>query len=269
MLRRESKTTTTLPASAANGRCACLPSTPYKLVFAAFAFPSKGNSWLHHCLESRLSNEIKAIVWDFGGVLTTSPFEAFNRFEARHGLPEDFIRTINATNPESNAWAQFESSRVTLDEFDTLFACEARAQGHDVSGRQVVELLSGDLRPRMVNVLKRCKQHFKVACITNNIKAGQGPGMANSQERKSKTGEVMQLFDLVVESSVEGIRKPNPKIYQLTCDRLGVPPNACAFLDDLGINLKPARALGMQTIKVLSEDQAIDELQQITGITFD
>ena len=213
--------------------------------------------------------ELEAIIWDFGGVLTTSPFEAFNRFETQQGLPENFIRTINATNPETNAWAQFESSQLSLDEFDAVFEREALAQGHSVSGRQVIELLSGDLRPRMVNVLKCCKQHFKIACITNNVKAGQGPGMANSQEKKTKTGEIMELFDLVVESSVEGIRKPNPDIYRLTCDRLGVAPPACAFLDDLGINLKPARALGMHTIKVLSESQAIDELQAVTGLTFD
>ncbi len=214
-------------------------------------------------------NGLEAIIWDFGGVLTTSPFEAFNRFESDHGLPKDFIRRINGTNPESNAWAQFESSQVSLDEFDKLFEREARAQGHSVSGRQVLELLSGALRPRMVNVLKRCKQHFKVACITNNIKTDQGHGMANSRENAAAAGEIMLLFDLVVESSIEGIRKPNPEIYQLTCDRLGVAPHACAFLDDLGINLKPARALGMHTIKVLSESQAIDELQTITGIAFD
>lgn len=218
-------------------------------------------------------NQLEAIIWDFGGVLTTSPFEAFNRFESDHGLPKDFIRRINATNPEGNAWAQLESSLLGLDEFDKLFEREARAQGHTVSGRQVLELLSGDLRPRMVSVLKRCKQHFKVACITNNIKTDQGHGMANSEIRANAAaaaaGEIMLLFDLVVESSIEGIRKPNPEIYQLTCDRLGVAPQACAFLDDLGVNLKPARALGMHTIKVLSESQAIDELQTITGIAFD
>ena len=97
---------------------------------------------------------IQAVIWDFGGVITTSPFESFNRFEAERGLPRDFIRGINATNPESNAWAQFESSAVTLDEFDELFATEARAKGHDVRGKEVVALLSGDVRPRMVEVLR-------------------------------------------------------------------------------------------------------------------
>ena len=209
---------------------------------------------------------IEAVIWDFGGVLTTSPFEAFNRYEQARGLPDDFIRGINATNPESNAWAQFESAQISLEEFDTAFAAEAAAKGYKVPGGDVIALLSGDLRPRMVKVLKRCKEHFKVACITNNVKSGTGPAMATSDAKREQTGAVMELFDLVVESSVEGIRKPNPEIYRLTCARLGVAPDACAFLDDLGINLKPARQLGMQTIKVVEEDQAIRELEQITGI---
>ena len=209
---------------------------------------------------------IEAVIWDFGGVLTTSPFEAFNRYEQAHGLPNDFIRGINATNPESNAWAQFESAQISLEEFDGAFAAEAAAKGYKVPGRDVIALLSGDLRPRMVEVLKRCKEHFKVACITNNVKSGTGPAMATSDAKREQTGAVMELFDLVVESSIEGIRKPNPEIYRLTCARLGVAPDACAFLDDLGINLKPARQLGMQTIKVVEEDQAIRELEQITGI---
>ena len=209
---------------------------------------------------------IEAVIWDFGGVLTTSPFEAFNRYEQAHGLPNDFIRGINATNPEGNAWAQFESAQLTLEAFDAAFAAEAGARGCKVPGRDVIALLSGDLRPRMVEVLKRCKAHFKVACITNNVKSGTGPAMATSDAKREQTGAVMALFDLVVESSVEGIRKPNPEIYHLTCARLGVAPDACAFLDDLGINLKPARQLGMQTIKVVEEDQAIRELAEITGI---
>ena len=209
---------------------------------------------------------IEAVIWDFGGVLTTSPFEAFNRYEQANGLPDDFIRGINATNPESNAWAQFESAQISLEEFDAAFAAEAAAKGYRVPGRDVIALLSGDLRPRMVEVLKRCKAHFKVACITNNVKSGTGPAMATSDAKREQTSAVMDLFDLVVESSVEGIRKPNPEIYRLTCARLGVALDACAFLDDLGINLKPARQLGMQTIKVVEEDQAIRELEQITGI---
>jgi putative hydrolase of the HAD superfamily len=210
---------------------------------------------------------IEAVLWDFGGVLTTSPFEAFNRYEAEKGLPRDFIRGINATNPENNAWAQFESSRISLDGFDEAFAAESEAAGYRIPGRDVVALLSGDLRPRMVEALRHCKEHFAVACITNNVKSGQGPGMARDAERASAIQSVMALFDLVVESSIEGIRKPDPRIYRITCERLGIDPARAVFLDDLGINLKPARALGMNTIKVLNETQAIDDLYRLTGLT--
>lgn len=211
---------------------------------------------------------IKAVLWDFGGVLTTSPFESFNRFEQANGIPTDFIRGINATNPETNAWAQFESSKIDLDEFDEKFANESTKAGYRVGGKQVIELLSGSLRPKMVAVLKKCKANFRIGCITNNIKAGSGPAMARNNKRVNEVAEVMELFDLVVQSSIEGIRKPNPDIYLLTCDRLGVRPEQSVFLDDIGSNLKPAKALGMQTIKVIDEDDAIAQLAKVTGLCF-
>jgi putative hydrolase of the HAD superfamily len=211
---------------------------------------------------------IEAIIWDFGGVFTSSPFEAFNVLEAEMGAPKDFIRGINTINPENNAWAQFESNSVSIDDFDELFAAESAAQGHRIPGKAVIARLSGTLRPRMVGVLKICKQHFQVACITNNVKAGHGPGMDTDQAKADSAAEVMEIFSLVVESSKEGIRKPNPEIYKRTCEKLAVSPTKCVFLDDLGINLKPAKALGMQTIKVLGEDQAIEELAKVTGLTF-
>lgn len=211
---------------------------------------------------------IEAVIWDFGGVITTSPFQAFNRYEREHGLPHDFIRRINSTDPDTNAWALFESDRVGLDEFDELFAREALAAGHEVRGREVIALLAGDIRPRMVAALQRCKQHFRVGCITNNVRAGHGPGMSADDGTAHEVATVMSLFDIVIESSREGIRKPDPRIYRLACERLGVNPPAAVFLDDLGINLKPARALGMQTIKVENEDQALTELGAITGLDF-
>ena len=216
-----------------------------------------------------MSEPITTILWDFGGVITTSPFEAFNRFEHVQGLPTNFIRGINATNPDRNAWAQFESNQIDADAFDELFAEEAQAAGQNVRGKAVLALLSGSVRPNMVAVLKQCKEHYRVACITNNVKSGTGPGMASDSHKAELVRGVMALFDLVVESSIEGVRKPNPAIYQLTCERLGADPNNCVFLDDLGINLKPAKALGMRTIKVLNEAQAIAELSDLTGLTFE
>ena len=211
---------------------------------------------------------LQAILWDFGGVFTSSPFEAFNVLEQQVGAPQDFIRHINATDPDTNAWAQFESNTVTLDEFDQLFAQESAAAGHEIRGKEVIARLSGHLRPRMVEVLRTCKQHYKVACITNNVKAGSGPGMSQNAEKATKIAEVMALFDTVVESSVEGVRKPEPEIYQIACQRVDVAPSAAAFIDDLGINLKPAKAMGMQTIKVLNEEQAIGDLEALTGLKF-
>lgn len=215
-----------------------------------------------------MSQSISAILWDFGGVITSSPFEAFNLLEASIGAPKDFIRTINATNPETNAWAQFESNQLSMDEFDEMFAEESAAAGHRIPGRDVIARLSGEIRPRMVEVLRRCTQEYRIACITNNVKAGEGPGMSRDSAKAAAVADVMSLFDLVVESSIEGIRKPNPEIYTLTCERLGVVPHEAVFLDDLGINLKPAKALGMRTIKVLNEAQAINALGEITGIDF-
>lgn len=215
------------------------------------------------------SETIDAILWDFGGVITSSPFEAFTRYELEHNLPTDFIRGINATNPDTNAWAQFESNSVSREVFDDLFAAESRAAGHEVRGHDVLALLSGHVRPRMVAVLAACKARYKVACITNNVKSGSGPGMATDAAKAQQVRAVMDTFHLVVESSVEGIRKPNPEIYLLTCERLGVEPSRCVFLDDLGVNLKPARAMGMRTIKVRDEAQAIADLAELTGLTFD
>jgi putative hydrolase of the HAD superfamily len=210
---------------------------------------------------------IKAVVWDFGGVLTTGPFPAFNRFEREHGLPADFIRRINATNPTANAWARFESGTITLDAFDREFEAESRAAGHPIPGRLILPLIGGDIRPRMVAALQRCKPHFRVACLTNNMP--MAAARAEDGTPAGKAGAVMPLFDLVVESSKEGIRKPDPAIYLLVCRRLEIEPHDAVFLDDLGINLKPARALGMKTIKVVDEDQALAELASHTGLAFE
>lgn len=212
---------------------------------------------------------IKAVLWDFGGVFTTSPFEAFARFERERGLPTNLIRTINSTNPDDNAWARFESSAIDADEFDKAFRQEAQALGHSVRGKEVLELLSGAFRPRMAAALAECKKHFRVGCITNNMKRRQdAPPIEEGDERAAQSARTMALFDVIVESSVEGVRKPQPRIYQIACERLGVAPSQAVFLDDLGINLKPARAMGMTTIKVVTEDQALSELTAATGLRF-
>ena len=207
-----------------------------------------------------------AVLWDFGGVILSSPFDAFNRYEAEAGLPKDFLRALNARNPDTNAWAKMERSEVSLQGFVDLFEEEARLQGQRVEGWKILQALSGDIRPQMVEALRRCKATFRVACITNNMKAGEGPGMARSPEKAKAVAEILSLFEHVIESSKVGLRKPDPRIYQHACDLLGVPPDRCIYLDDLGINLKPARALGMRTIMVVDPDAAIDQLQAMVGI---
>jgi putative hydrolase of the HAD superfamily len=207
---------------------------------------------------------IEAVIWDFGGVITTSPFEAFARFEAERGLPADIIRRTNAANHLENAWAKFERAEVNIDTFDELFATESLALGAEVRGRDVLPLLSGDLRPEMVEALKRVKTRFKTGCITNNLPAN---AIGSTGGRTLYIAEVMGLFDHVIESAKIGLRKPDRRIYQMMVDALDADPRRCVYLDDLGVNLKPAREMGMTTIKVQNAPQALAELEAATGLS--
>jgi putative hydrolase of the HAD superfamily len=215
------------------------------------------------------NSNIRAVIWDFGGVFTASPFEAFNRYEAEKGLPKDLIRRVNAANPHANAWALFERNEVDTARFDQLFLAESTALGHPVRGADVLPLLSGALRPRMVAALKTCKPHFKVGCITNNVVSDHSPGQDAGQRMAGAMGQVMPLFDAIIESSKAGVRKPDPKIYLMMCELLAVAPQACVYLDDLGINCKPAAQLGMKAIKVVDVDQTLADLSALTGLSFD
>jgi putative hydrolase of the HAD superfamily len=202
---------------------------------------------------------IRAVIFDFGGVILTSPFEAFARYERERGLPEGFLRDLNARNHHDNAWAKLERSEVDVDGFAELFAAEAREAGHEVDGREVLGLLIGDLRDEMVTALRRCHERLSTALLTNNFVIGEG------SNARGRMAEVFELFDVVVESSRVGLRKPDPAIYRLVCDELDVTPDEAVFLDDLGVNLKPARAMGMTTIKVVDPADALDELEAVVG----
>lgn len=204
--------------------------------------------------------------WDFGGVITTSPFEAFERFERQRGLPAGFLRGINSTHPDDNAWARFERGDLDFDGFDRAFAAEARARGHEVGGAEVARLLYGDIRPAMVDALKQLTGRLIKVCVTNNFNTGRDHGLPTDAVRAAAVMEVMGLFDHVVESSKVGVRKPEPRFYQLALDLVDLPAERVVYLDDLGINLKPARALGMRTIKVTSGEQALADLQTELGI---
>lgn len=206
------------------------------------------------------SPTIHAVIWDFGGVISSSPFDAFRVYEQANGLPANFLRGVNALNPMDNAWARFERNDIDLAAFDTAFAAESAALGHRVPGREVVALLGGEIRPAMVEALRRLRTRLKIGLITNNVAGPEADGF-----EPSGRAAVLQLFHHVVESSKVGLRKPDPAIYTLMCDALGVAPENAVFLDDLGINLKPARALGMRTIKVEDPDVALAQLQALVG----
>ena len=199
---------------------------------------------------------ITAALFDFGGVILSSPFDAFARYEADRGLPPGFLRSVNATDPDTNAWARLERSEVDLDGFAAAFEEESSTLGHRVPGWDVLELLAGDLRPEMVEAVRRCGERLKTALLTNNV---------TGMEANGELADVVAMFDVVVESSVVGVRKPDPAFYEIACEQLGIEPREAVFLDDLGINLKPARAMGMATIKVGDPAVAIAELEAVVG----
>ena len=204
---------------------------------------------------------ISAVLFDFGGVILSSPFEAFAAHERRVGLPEGFIRSVNATNPDRNAWARLERGELDLDGFVRAFESEAAALGHRVDGAAVLECLRGELRPRMVDALRRCADCYATALLTNNFLTGS-PDWSSG----GSFAELVDLFDVVVESSRVGVRKPEQRFYEIALEELGIVAAEAVFLDDLGINLKPARAMGMTTIKVVDPDAALDELSALTGL---
>ncbi|HWW55462.1 MAG TPA: HAD-IA family hydrolase [Sphingopyxis sp.] len=211
------------------------------------------------------------VIFDFGGVITASPFEAFNKLEAERGLPHDFVRRVNSSDPDDNAWAKFERAEIDAAAFDALFAEEARALGHELEGEAVLAVIAGAVRPAMVAALDTLKERgFTIACITNNVPGGKmgvrGAGMTRSEEAANEVAAIMARFDHVIESSKAGVRKPDPRIYEMMCEKLGVEPATCIYLDDLGINCKPASQLGMHAIKVTSGEQALADLSAALGM---
>ncbi|HUU73473.1 MAG TPA: HAD-IA family hydrolase [Burkholderiales bacterium] len=213
---------------------------------------------------------IRAVLFDFGGVITTSPFDAFRRFERNRGLPDGFIQGINRTDPDNNAWARFERGELTAEAFDEAFAQEARSAGHEIRGLEVVNLVYGRVRPRMIKAVQRCHGHFITACLTNNFRNREAlttsTNRTDDAARHREWQDALALFDQVIESSKVGVRKPEKAFFELACKQLSIKPAEAAFLDDLGTNLKPARAMGMHTIKVIDPDAALAELGSVLGI---
>ena len=212
-------------------------------------------------------NQYSSIFWDFGGVITSSPFEAFNKFEIENDLPENFLRKVNSTNPQNNAWALLEQSKINQMEFNELFFKESSELGYGVEGLKVLNLLEGGLRLGMVDIIKTLKKmKFTQACLTNNFI----PDNENQPDMidLNKKAEIFNLFDFIFESKEIGLRKPDQAFYDYVLEKVGISPEKIIFLDDLGINLKPAKAMGMTTIKVISESQAKTDLETILKIKF-
>lgn len=208
----------------------------------------------------------EAVIFDFGGVFTTSPLQNFAEFERRHDLPEKFIGGVIKTNIHDNAWAKFERAEMSLDDFDEAFAGESRAAGFEIRGKTLVSLLSLRFYPEMIDALARIKAAgYKTGCITNNLPKLDSKGMLAPDETRDTVERIHANFDHIIESSKAGVRKPEPRIYEMMCEALRVSPEACIFIDDLGVNLKPARAMGMTTIKAPVGDvaPAIAELETL------
>jgi len=208
-----------------------------------------------------MTDAVRAVLWDFGGVILESPFDAFARYEVEHDLPSGFIRKLNSTNPDTNAWAKLERSEVNADEFCALFEDEAEGQGHRLDAAAVLNLLSGQIRPAMVTAVARCGARLKTALLTNNFTSFGD----EVNPREPAVAKILELFDVVIESSKVGVRKPDPKFYELACEALSIEPHEAVFLDDLGINLKPAKLMGMKTIKVTDPAVALAELEAVVG----
>ena len=205
----------------------------------------------------------RAVIFDLGGVVFPSPFDAFTDYERSHGLPDRFIRTVVAENADRSAWAGLERGELSMGDFIVAFSEECKAAGGDVDAAELMTAIAAGFgpRPEMTRAIARLRDAgLRTAALTNN--------WAHDDQRPDERGTdvVASLFDVVVESAVVGLRKPDPRIYEMVLRELEVDAPAAVFLDDLGINLKPARALGMRTIKVGDPDVAIDELQAMVGI---
>ena len=214
-----------------------------------------------------MSGTVSAVVFDLGGVITESPMIAFAAYEREAGLPDGLIRQLNSTDPDTNAWARFERNELDVPGFSIAFEAEAAALGHRIDAGRVLAALRGEVRPAMVAAIRALKDAgLPLGMVSNNV---------SPMERGGRMDDILDMFDVIVESSVEGVRKPEPEIYVRALERLSdavgrrIEATDCAYLDDLGINLKPARALGFSTIKVVDPDVAIAELSALVGFSLD
>jgi len=216
-------------------------------------------------------NAIAAVVFDIGGVVQESPLHAIARYERERGIEANAINHAVVAAGEQGAWARLERGELTVQTFYAPFEADCHAQGITVDGRHLMAKIAEASvpRPRMLEAIRRIRAGgLRVAALTNNW-VTDAPRQAPPRGRPGDETPRSRLdahFDIFVESAVVGLRKPDPRIYTLVCEKLGVPPPRVAFLDDIGRNLKPARALGMATIRVDDPDQALRELGALLGL---
>jgi len=210
----------------------------------------------------------KAVLFDLGGVVLGSPLRAIADYERELGISPNFINRVVASTAPGGGWARLERGEITMEEFFDAFEHDCREAGEEISAREMMLKMSQATKPRasMLGAIKRLRAaKIRVAALTNNWAT---PDVADGTGAiDTGTAQLRDYFDVFVESSVEGLRKPDPKIYTLTCDRLGVAPDACVFLDDIGGNLKTARAMGIATIKVDTPEVALRELETLVGLS--
>jgi len=210
----------------------------------------------------------RAVIFDLGGVVLPSPFDAFREYERRHDLPHRFISEVIVGNGETGAWSRFERGELDPSAFADAFEAECAAAGGCVVVADLLTALQRDdtgPRTEMVTAIRRVRHAgLRTAALTNNWMDAQGDTLGR---RSSGLAEQLdELFDVIVESARVGLRKPDPRVYSLTCERLDVRPPDAVFLDDLGANLKPARAMGMATIKVDDVGAALRDLGTVLGL---
>jgi putative hydrolase of the HAD superfamily len=212
---------------------------------------------------------LRAVIFDLGGVVLGSPLHAIAEYERELGIPENFVNRVVRDTAPTGAWSRLERGELTMEQFYLDFEADCRDAGREISARRMMERMGQASFPReiMLKAIGRIReQGLRAAALTNNW-ATASDGATADDTPSDGTAVLRDHFDVFVESSVEGLRKPDPRIYELTCERLDVAPAEAAFLDDIGGNLKPARALGMTTIKVSEPESALIELERVLGFS--
>ena len=204
-----------------------------------------------------------AVLFDLGGVVLGSPLQAIRAYAESLGFEPDSINRVVARTAQNGAWSRLERGEIEIDAFYSEFESDCLGAGLRIDARAMMQRMAGSAAPRpaMLTAIARLRgAGFKTGALTNNWAHSDAEG------NRDGTRALRGHFDIFVESSVEGLRKPDPAIYRLACDRLGVSPDRVIFLDDIGGNLKPAKALGMTTIKVEDPAVALAELSALVGL---